>query len=166
VRTLSSKEIYYNPLGYHLGTVWPHDNSIIAAGFKRYGFDAAALRIFVGLVEAAVHFDGHRLPELFCGFCRDDYGVPVPYPVACQPQAWAAGTMPYLLKTLLGLEPQGFENRLRVVRPVLPDFVNQVEIHHLKIGSARVDLKFERVAERIEVGVLKEDGKFDLVVKT
>jgi glycogen debranching enzyme len=165
VRTLSAQELYYNPLGYHIGTVWPHDNSIIASGFKRYGFDAAALRIFVGMVEAAMHFDGHRLPELFCGFRRDDYGIPVPYPVACQPQAWAAGTMPYLLKTLLGLEPEGFENRLRIVRPVLPDFVNQVVIHRLKIGSARADLKFERVADRIEVRVLKEDGKLDLVVE-
>ena len=90
VRTLSSGEVYYNPLGYHLGTVWPHDNSIIAAGFKRYGCDAEALRVFAGLIQATIYFDGRRLPELFGGFHRDDYGVPVPYPVACQPQAWAA----------------------------------------------------------------------------
>jgi glycogen debranching enzyme len=164
VRTLSAGEVYYNPLGYHLGAVWPHDNSIIAAGFKRYGYEAEALRIFVGLVEAAVHFDGHRLPELFSGFHRDDYGVPVPYPVACQPQAWAAGAIPYLLVTLLGLEPEGFEKRLRIVNPVFPDFVNRIEIHQLRVGAACIDLKFERVADGVEVKVLRDDGKLDLVI--
>ncbi|MGH9768470.1 MAG: amylo-alpha-1,6-glucosidase [Blastocatellia bacterium] len=165
VRTLSASEVYFNPLGYHLGTVWPHDNSIIAAGFKHYGCDQEALRVFVGLVQAAVHFDGHRLPELFGGFHRDDYGVPVPYPVACQPQAWAAGTIPYLLTTLLGLEPEGYENRLRVVRPVLPEFVNHVEIRRLGIGAARADLRFDRVGEGIEVKVQNVDGELDLVVE-
>jgi glycogen debranching enzyme len=165
VRTLSAGEVYYNPLGYHLGTVWPHDNSIIAAGFKRYRYEAEAMRIFVGLVEAAVHFDGHRLPELFGGFPRDDYGVPVPYPVACQPQAWAAGAIPYLLITLLGLEPEGFEKRLRIVNPVFPDFVNHVEIHQLRVGAARIDLRFERIAEGIEVKVLRDDGKLDLIIE-
>jgi glycogen debranching enzyme len=166
VRTLSAGEVYYNPLGYHLGTVWPHDNSIIAAGFKRYGCEREALRIFVGLVEAATHFPGRRLPELFGGFHRDDYGIPVPYPVACQPQAWAAGTMPYLLTTLLGLEPEGYENRLRIVRPVLPEFVNTVEIRGLRIGEARADLRFERAGEGIEVKVMKVDGMLDLRVET
>jgi glycogen debranching enzyme len=165
-RTLSAREVRYNPLGYHLGTVWPHDNSIIAAGFKRYGCDAEAMRVFVGLLQATIHFDGRRLPELFGGFHRDDYGVPVPYPVACQPQAWAAGTMPYLLTTLLGLEPEGHENRLRVVRPALPDFVNRVEVRRLGIGEARADLRFERAGEKIEVKVLKIDGALDVVVET
>ncbi len=166
VRTLSAGEIYYNPLGYHLGTVWPHDNSLIATGFKRYGCDREALRIFVGLLEAATHFDGRRLPELFGGFHQEDYGVPVPYPVACQPQSWAAGTMPYLLTTLLGLEPEGHENRLRIVRPVLPEFVNHVEIRRLGIGEARADLRFERAGEKIEVEVKKVDGTLDVVVET
>jgi glycogen debranching enzyme len=165
VRTLSAGEVYYNPLGYHLGTVWPHDNSIIAAGFKRYGCDAEALRVFAGLIQATIHFDGRRLPELFGGFHRDDYGVPVPYPVACQPQAWAAGTMPYLLTTLLGLEPEGHENRLRVIRPILPEFVNQVEIRRLRIGEARADLRFERAGGGVEVKVLKIDGALDVVVE-
>ncbi len=166
VRTLSSGEVYYNPLGYHLGTVWPHDNSIIAAGFKRYRCDAEALRVFAGLIYATIYFDGRRLPELFGGFHRDDYGVPVPYPVACQPQAWAAGTMPYLLTTLLGLEPEGHENRLRVVRPVLPEHVNHVEIRRLGVGGARADLRFDRAGEGIEVKVLKVDGTLDVAVET
>ncbi|HKX28954.1 MAG TPA: glycogen debranching N-terminal domain-containing protein [Blastocatellia bacterium] len=165
VRTLSAGEVYYNPLGYHVGTVWPHDNSLIAAGFKRYGFETEALRIFHGLIEAAMHFDGHRLPELFGGFPRDDYGIPVPYPVACQPQAWAAGTTPYLLTTLLGLEPEGFENRLRVINPALPEHIKHLEIRHLRIGAAQTDLQFERKADRVEVRILRTDGDLDVVIE-
>lgn len=165
IRTLSAAASRYNPLGYHLGTVWPHDNSLIAAGFKRYGFDDAALRILSGMMEAAVHFDDHRLPELFGGFCMEDYGVPVSYPVACQPQAWSAGAVPYLLTTALGLEPEAFDCRLKVVRPVLPGNVNRVEIRHLRVGNARVDLLFERSAEGVAVHVGELEGKLEVVME-
>jgi glycogen debranching enzyme len=164
IRTLSESELYYNPLGYHLGTVWPHDNSLIAAGFRRYGFDEVAMQVFIGLLDAAVHFDGHRLPELFAGFPRGDYGVPVNYPVACQPQAWAAGSLPYLLKVILGLTPEAFDRRLRITRPLLPEFVNHVEVKRLRVGAARADLLFERTARGIKVNVLGVDGELDVVV--
>jgi glycogen debranching enzyme len=164
IRTLSESELYYNPLGYHLGTVWPHDNSLIAAGFRRYGLDEAALRVFVGLLDAAVHFDGHRLPELFAGFRREDYGVPVNYPVACQPQAWAAGTLPYLLKVMLGITPEAFDQRLRVTRPLLPEFVKRVEVKRLRVGAGRADLLFERRASGIAVNVLRIEGRLEVVV--
>ena len=165
IRTLSTAASRYNPLGYHLGTVWPHDNSLIAAGFKRYGFDDAVLRILSGMMEAAVHFDDHRLPELFGGFCKHDYGVPVSYPVACQPQAWSAGAVPYLLTTALGLTPEAFDGRLRIVRPVLPANVNHLEIRHLRVGTARVDLVFERKGEGIGARVLDREGKLEVVVE-
>ncbi|HWP42213.1 MAG TPA: glycogen debranching N-terminal domain-containing protein [Blastocatellia bacterium] len=165
IRTLSSRERQYNPLGYHLGTVWPHDNSIIVAGLRRYGYDDAALRIFVAMLEAALHFQAQRLPELFAGFPRDDYGVPVSYPVACQPQAWAAGAMPYMFRSLLGLTPEAFENRLRIVRPVLPDFVNRVDIGGLRVKNVRLDLRFERVSDAIAVKVLKQDGPLDVIIE-
>jgi glycogen debranching enzyme len=164
IRTLAESEVYYNPLGYHLGTIWPHDNSLIATGFRRYGLDDAAMRVFTGLLDAAVCFDGHRLPELFAGFARDDYGVPVNYPVACQPQAWAAGTLPYLLKVMLGLTPEAFDKRLRVTRPLLPDFVNHVEVKRLRVGAARVDLMIERVGAGIGVSVLSKDGEVEVRV--
>jgi glycogen debranching enzyme len=106
IRTLSEKERRYNPVGYHLGTVWPHDNSLIAAGFRRYGLDREARRVVAGIIEAATYFDNYRLPELFAGFSRDDYEVPVHYPVACHPQAWAAGSIPYMLESALGLVPE------------------------------------------------------------
>ncbi|NWF74290.1 MAG: amylo-alpha-1,6-glucosidase [Nitrospirae bacterium] len=154
IRTLSAKERRYNPMGYHLGTVWPHDNSLIAAGFRRYGFDEAASRIFVGLLEAAREFEDYRLPELFTGFSRRDFGSPVRYPVACHPQAWAAGSIPFLVETSLGLVPEGFDNRLRVIRPYLPTFINDVVIRHLKVGKGSVDLRFLR----------KNDGSLDVQV--
>jgi glycogen debranching enzyme len=164
IRTLSESELYYNPLGYHLGTVWPHDNSLIAAGFRSYGFDEAAQQVFIGLLDAAVHFEGSRLPELFAGFPRDDYSVPVNYPVACQPQAWAAGTLPYLLKVMLGLTPEAFDRRLRISKPLLPEFVNHVEVKRLRVGAARVDLLFERTPSGTAASVLGLDGELDVIV--
>jgi len=164
IRTLSSEERAYNPIGYHLGTVWPHDNSLIAAGLRRYGFDEAAEKIFVGLMEAAVHFSNNRLPELFAGFDREDYAIPVRYPVACHPQAWAAGAIPYLLQVMLGLEPQAFEKRLRLLRPWLPSFVQSVALYDLRVGKAKIDLKFTREADgRISHQVLQKSGDLELM---
>jgi glycogen debranching enzyme len=154
IRTLSYKERRYNPMGYHLGTVWPHDNALIAAGFRRYGFDQEAARIFIGLVEAAMDFEDQRLPELFTGFSREEYGVPVRYPVACHPQAWAAGAVPYLIETSLGLQPDGFADRLSVINPHLPEFINHLEIRHVRVGKGAADLRFSR----------KDDGTLDVQV--
>jgi glycogen debranching enzyme len=166
IRTLSASAVRYNPLGYHLGTVWPHDNSLIAAGFKRYGFEDAALRVLAAMLEAAVHFEAHRLPELFGGFSPGHYGVPVNYPVACQPQAWAAGAMPYLVSTILGLEPDAFSKRLSIVRPCLPENVHRAEIRQLQVGAAYVDLLFERTAGAIEVRVESIQGELEVEVQS
>lgn len=167
IRTLSYKERRYNPMGYHLGTVWPHDNSLIAAGFRRYGYNDAASRIFVALLEAAMEFEDYRLPELFTGFAREEFGVPVRYPVACHPQAWAAGSVPFLVKTSLGLVPEGFDNRLRVVQPHLPDFIKHVEIRHLRVGKGAVDLRFDRKHDgTLDVGVLNVEGTLTVEVET
>lgn len=164
IRTLSNKERRYNPMGYHLGTVWPHDNSLIAAGFRRYGYDEAAARLFVGLLEAAMEFEDYRLPELFTGFAREEYGVPVRYPVACHPQAWAGGAVPFLVQTLLGLVPDGFDNRLCIVRPHLPDFIDHVEVRHLRVGKGSADVRFMRRADgALDVDVLATAG--DVAVK-
>jgi glycogen debranching enzyme len=163
VRTLSEKERAFNPIGYHLGTVWPHDNSILAAGFRRYGCDDAALKIFQGLSDAAFHFRAHQLPEVFCGFSRQDYEIPVNYPVACHPQAWAAGALPFLLTTLLGLEPDGFEKRLRIVRPLLPTGLDRVTVSGLRVGEASVDLAFRRGPAGIDAEVVSLRGELDVV---
>ncbi len=149
IRTLSQKEKRYNPIGYHLGTVWPHDNSFIAAGFKRHGFDREAADVLDGIVKASVHFQHHRLPEVFAGFSKKRYQTPVRYPVACHPQAWAAGAIPLMITALLGITADGFNGRLRVERPTLPNGVASLEFRRIKIGRSAVDLRFRRAADGI-----------------
>jgi glycogen debranching enzyme len=153
IRTLGRGENAFNPVGYHLGTVWPHDTAIIAAGLRRYGFDDEFNQLFEALLEAASHADAYRLPELFAGFSRAQYETPVPYPVACHPQAWAAGAIPYMLISGLGLEADALEGRLRVRRPSLPHWVNRVEIKDLCVGGSRVDLLFERTGSGDQVAL-------------
>jgi glycogen debranching enzyme len=166
VRTLSERERAYNPLGYHVGTVWPHDNSLIAAGCRRYGFDQAAGEIVSGLFDAAMSFNGYRLPELFAGLPRNREEGPVYYPDANPPQAWAAGSIPFLLETMLGLVPEGVDHRLRIVRPALPDFLNELEVRKLNVGGAETDLRFRRRWHgRIEVEILRVEGALEVVVE-
>ena len=126
VRTVASTEARYNPMSYHNGSVWPHDNALIAAGFARYGFRREAAQIFEGLFAAATYIDLRRLPELFCGFAQQRAQGPTFYPVACTPQAWAAVAPVYLLQSCLGL---GFDPDLRHIafnEPCLPDFLDEV----------------------------------------
>lgn len=143
-RTLSEKEHRFNPSGYHLGTVWPHDTSLIASGFCRYGFGQDAVRVLNGLLQAARHFEHYRPPELLGGFSKKQCHIPVRYPVACHPQAWAAGSVPFLLVNLLGLTPDAFGGCLRVIRPVLPKSVHKLEFRRIKVGKGSVDLRFDR----------------------
>ncbi len=165
IRTLSTQAHNYNPTGYHLGTVWPFDNALIAAGFRRYGFDSQVVQLYVSLLEAAMQFSEYRLPELFAGFERAEYQVPVHYPVACHPQAWSAGSMPYLLTTLLGLAPDGFARRLAIVRPQVPGILGPIQIHNLAVGEARVDLSFEPSDEGLaRVTVRNVRGSLDVDV--
>lgn len=160
VRTLSDQERRYNPIGYHLGTVWPHDNALIAAGCRNYGGHAAACRIFTGMVGAAAHFTHHRLPEVFAGFGKHEYGIPVRYPVACHPQAWAAGAIPFLITTCLGLQPDAFAHRLRIVQPVLPDFLQRLTVRRLRVGQACADVQFTRAHDgHVTVEVLQVAGR-------
>ncbi len=165
VRTLASSEKRYNPIAYHLGTVWPHDNSIIAAGFRRYGFDRAAQRVISGIMQAAMQFQHFRLPELFTGFSSEAFDEPVRYPVANHPQAWGAGSIPFMLTTLLGLEPDAFGRRLRIVRPLLPDFVERLDVLRLAVGAATVDLRFVRTSRDVTVEILRLDGELEVSVE-
>jgi glycogen debranching enzyme len=142
IRTLSAKAKAYNPMAYHLGSVWPHDNSLILAGLRRYGHDGPALRIFDALFDAATHLRDYRLPELYCGYARGELQRPVGYPVACSPQAWAAGSLPYALWNLLGLWPDSRRGVLQVRRPRLPAWLSELQIEGLPVGTARVDLHF------------------------
>jgi glycogen debranching enzyme len=139
VRTLSSAMGAYDPVSYHNGSVWPHDNAFVVAGLMRYGFVEEAQRIAEALLEAAQRFDG-RLPELFCGFDRDQYPEPVPYPTSCSPQAWAAATPVQLLRTLLRFEPRLAQEKLWVA-PVLPAAFTPLRVEGLSLGPARISIE-------------------------
>ena len=129
-------------MSYHNGSVWPHDNAIAAAGLKRYGFDAATNRIAAAMFDIASDARDFRLPELLCGFRRDESRAIISYPVACIPQAWAAAAPFMLLQALLGISACASQNRLTVDRPRLPDWLGDVEIHDLRIGGSVVSLSF------------------------
>jgi glycogen debranching enzyme len=142
---LSDEAPAYNPMSYHLGSVWPHDNSLILAGFRRYDHDEPALRVFDALFNAASSLRVYRLPELFCGYDRNQSEHrPIPYPVACSPQAWAAASLPYALWNLLGLWPDTARRRLEIRRPRLPEWLGHLELQGIQVGSARIDLQFLR----------------------
>lgn len=164
VRTLSSQDISYNPLDYQVGSIWPHDNAFIMAGMHRYGFIQEAGEVFTAMMKAATKFDQYRLPELFAGFDTDFSDVPVRYPVACSPQAWASGSLPYMLQTALGLRPNAFERQLLIVQPHLPDWMNWVRIRGLRVGGATVDLRYQRADKHTLVSVVRKSGKVDILM--
>lgn len=164
IRTLENAHPRYNPIGYHVGTIWPHDNSIIAMGLKMYGFEQAASTIATALFDTATAFPYFRLPELFSGDARSEHNSPVPYPVACRPQAWAAGAIPYITQAMLGLQAEASEKRLRVVNPQLPQWLDWIQVRDLRVGSGRVTLQFRRSGENTNVEVQQTTGDIDVVV--
>jgi glycogen debranching enzyme len=167
VRTLSEREKRFNPMSYHNGSVWPHDNALCAAGFARYGATATAARVVTeGLLAASRGFEGRRLPELFCGFARDRWHGPVPYPVACQPQAWAAGSVFLLLQSLLGLTIDGFARRIVFERPAMPHAMSELEIRGLRVGEASVDLSLAQGHAGPTVEVSGQRGAVEVVVRS
>ncbi|PYJ47362.1 MAG: amylo-alpha-1,6-glucosidase [Verrucomicrobia bacterium] len=165
IRTVATSEARYNPMSYHNGSVWPHDNALIAAGFARYGLKESAAVVLAGLLDATLFFDLHRLPELFCGFPRRPDESPTLYPVACAPQAWASAAVFLLVESCLGLKVLAPEQRLVFSKPLLPAFLRQVTIRDLRVGEARVDLLLTRHEEGdVGVNVLRRDGALDVVV--
>jgi glycogen debranching enzyme len=159
LRTLSSRAAVFNPMSYHNGSVWPHDNALIALGMKRVGADAAATEVASQVLEAGLRFPNTRLPELYCGFSRDRRyrSTPAQYPVSCSPQAWAAGSVFMLLQTLLGLEVSALERVVRL-RPLLPVWLGRVSLRNLHVGARSLDFDVVRVGHRTEVDVLVDGG--------
>jgi glycogen debranching enzyme len=158
VRTLSKSAVAYNPMSYHNGSIWPHDNAIIGAGLKRYGFAKATNRLATAMFEMAVTVDDMRLPELFCGFTRRSPNRPVAYPVACSPQAWAAGAPFLLLQAMLGISADAPGNVLNVGKPQLPGWLNTVELHDLRVGRSTISIVFQRHGETTGFSLLDKDG--------
>jgi glycogen debranching enzyme len=144
IRTLAADQRAYNPLSYHDGTVWPHDNALCAMGLAAYGATREAGDVFTGLWRTAQHFRGLRLPELFCGLPRDAGEFPVHYPVACSPQAWSSAAWFLLLRAALGLFPDATAATLRVSAPHLPPWLDEIVLERLRIGPARATLRFVR----------------------
>ncbi len=159
VRTLSQEERRYNPMSYHNGSVWPHDNAIIALGFGRYGAQRSVERVFKGMFEAATYMDIGRLPELFCGFQRRRGRGPTLYPVACAPQAWASATPFALLQASLGLSFNPEMNEIRLINPRLPSFLDEVILRHLRLGASSLDLAIGRHDEEVSLRVLRREGQ-------
>jgi glycogen debranching enzyme len=152
VRTISTEVKGYNPLGYHMGTVWPHDNSLIFAGFRGYGVDEQAFVLGNAIVEAALAFPAYRIPELFSGDNRELRSVPTPFPVASRPQAWSAASLPFVMASFLGVRPGG-DRQLVVSRPMLPRNVSWVRVRNLRVGRGTADLTFRSQGNRVSVEV-------------
>ncbi|MBX5470249.1 MAG: amylo-alpha-1,6-glucosidase [Thermoleophilaceae bacterium] len=158
VRTLSAQSPAYNPMSYHNGSVWPHDNAIVAAGLKRYGFGDAALRIATALFDVAARARDRRLPELFCGFERGAGADVVGYPVACMPQAWAAAAPFMLLQATLGITAHAPTGTLGVIEPRMPDWLGRVELDRVRVGEASVKLAFTQVDGVTTFSLLEQQG--------
>jgi glycogen debranching enzyme len=158
VRTLAASEARYNPMSYHNGSVWPHDNALVAEGLAHYGCKDAVLRILAGLFDASLYLDLHRLPELFCGFPRRHGEGPTLYPVACAPQAWSAASVFMLLQACLGITIRGPEAQVYFAYPQLPEFLPEVQVRNLRVGSATLDLLLIRHGHDVGINVLRRDG--------
>jgi glycogen debranching enzyme len=163
IRTLATSEPRYNPMSYHNGSVWPHDNAIVAAGLARYGFKRDAERIFAGLFAASTYIEFRRLPELFCGFNRQRNSGPTAYPVACSPQAWSAVTPFLLLQACLGLTFDCAAQTITFDQPRLPAFLKELVIRNMSLGSARVDVALRRAGAEVGMHVLSRTGETRVV---
>lgn len=164
VRTVAMGEVRYNPMSYHNGSVWPHDNALIAAGFAAYGFKDEVERILTGMFDASLFMEFHRLPELFCGFPRRGGEGPTQYPLACVPQSWAAGAVFSLLQSCLGITVRGSQREVRVVHPRLPPSLQEIKITGLKVADGVADLHCQRRGEDVDISLTRKEGDFDLVI--
>ncbi|HZA60633.1 MAG TPA: amylo-alpha-1,6-glucosidase [Actinomycetota bacterium] len=165
IRTLARKQAAFDPIGYHTGSVWPHDNALIAHGLKRYGFDREAVSVLDQLASAGAYFPYARFPEVFCGFSSEEVPVPVQYPVACRPQAWSSAAPLLMVRSYGGLTADAPNKRLFIVRPQLPRWLEQVEILGMRVGQARVDLVFTSHRGVTAVQVPRKEGDVDVLIR-
>jgi len=165
IRTVATTEARYNPMSYHNGSVWPHDNAIVAAGFARYRMRTEAAKVLSALFDASRHFDLHRPPELFCGFPRRSGESPTLYPVSCSPQTWSSGAVFLLLTACLGLAIDGPRKTLTFTDPLLPEAIADMQIDGLKVGEATLKLSFARHGDDVAVNVLHREGDCSVIVE-
>jgi glycogen debranching enzyme len=165
IRTLAANQAPYDPIGYHTGTVWPHDNALIAHGMKRYGFDREAQGVLDQLALAGASFPYARFPEAFCGFSADEVPSPVQYPVACRPQAWASGAPLLMIRSYGGLSADAPNNRLLVTRPRLPSWLDRIEVLGLRVGTTRLDLVFSNNDGVTATQVSRKEGDLEVLIR-
>jgi glycogen debranching enzyme len=163
IRTLVVGEKRYNPMSYHNGSMWPHDNAVIAYGALRRANKQLPLQVLSGLLDLSQNVNLHRLPELICGFSRRTGKGPTLYPVACSPQAWAAGAVFLALQSCLGFEVCAKTQRVFLYHSALPESLEHVQIRNVCVGDARVDLAFERYSETVGVNISRRSGKIEIV---
>ena len=164
IRTVADGAARYNPISYHNGSIWPHDNALIAMGFARYSLMTPLSRLVTAMFDASMAIELARLPELFCGFERRPGEGPTSYPVACLPQAWASGTVFAMLGAILGLSFNPLMRQIRVTRPVLPEFLGEVQVQNLQLGPGSVDLLFRRHTRDVALNVLRKDGDIEVLL--
>jgi glycogen debranching enzyme len=164
IRTISATEARYNPMSYHNGAIWPHDDALVAWGLARYGFEDRAAGLLTGLFDASLHFDLHRMPELFCGFQQMPGEGPILYPLACSPQAWSAASVFLLLQASLGMDIDAATNQIHFARPHLPPALQELRIHNLEVGEGTVDLMFIRHEEDVGVNVLRRKKNIQVIL--
>jgi glycogen debranching enzyme len=165
VRTLSAREQRYNPMSYHNGSIWPHDNALVAAGLARADGPKSMLPILEGLLQAAVHLHTGSLPELFCAFPRDERIGPVPYPVACHPQAWSAASVFMIVQAMLGMEIRGFERKLVIGSPAMPEWLDWLKVENLRVGDGSVSFVVRRTLEVPAIEILDKRGAVAVELK-
>jgi glycogen debranching enzyme len=164
IRTIARGEARYNPMSYHDGSIWPHDNALIALGLARYGLKHSVEELFKGLFDTAAYMDLRRLPELFCGFQREKRCGPTLYPVACAPQAWASATPFTLLEAALGIEFDGVRGEIRFRNPRLPGFLHEVILRDLRLGESSVDLRLCKHNDDVSLEVLRTRGRIQVSI--
>ncbi|HLO57487.1 MAG TPA: glycogen debranching N-terminal domain-containing protein [Bacteroidales bacterium] len=157
IRTLSANEIRYNPMSYHNGSIWPHDNALIAYGFSKYGLKDVVNKIAAGLFDASLFIEGQRMPELFCGFPRRKGEAPTAYPVACSPQSWSVGSVFMIIQAMLGIEINQYEKVIRFNKPSLPDFIDTLQIRRLSFLDMKLDIQFNRTSQGVSIALLNKD---------
>jgi glycogen debranching enzyme len=163
VRTVATTEVRYNPMSYHNGSVWPHDNALVAHGLTQSADKTLAAEILTGLFDASIFLELHRLPELFCGFPKQQGQAPTLYPVACAPQAWAAGAVFLVLQACLGMEVRAIDRVIRFVHPLLPESVPYVRICGLKVDDSEVDLEITRYHQTVSISIPRRVGNVRIV---
>lgn len=165
IRTVSASEKSYNPMSYHNGSVWPHDNALIAFGLASYGLKEHFLKVFSGIFDVSLFMEFHRLPELFCGFHRRKGVPPTLYPVACSLQTWSAGSLLFMLQASLGISFEAREGKVIFQQPILPEFLNHVHLKNLTITpNSSVDLLIRRYGDDVTIEVLRKSGDINILI--